>query len=652
MHCATTLYAWNDQGIRPSSTWHLHEICEARACRGRQGWHGAAWIRLNGVARKHSLMFEAILDQIKNIFVGRTAELARLQVYWKMSQESGEHMVYVLLNAPGIGKTALMKCFGHDLEQKREGLFIEFPCTSDYDSPARLNLDLVKTIQAAIHGKKNVVEYFINKDPSSREKERQFSRLDRSIEMLRDQPVITLNDVMDLLKDLSSIIPLFLVADEIQEFQKLSFNTSTKSQDETGLHYFARLLKNFLRSKMLLLLSGTRYHVLNQVGGAIGSPIRGKVVPLIMSRLDIGDVKSYVTAMKNIIVKEVPETARLSLASLMNNYETFLLGFSGGHPRTIATLTTILLERLQLLLDNEKYTEYTTFLDFLFPIAIDVIPGMLLGTDHVDAMNEMANHVQFSTVKKWIIDHGFDGQFLGSKPAVINDPSANAGISEIVYQLMNVGVILQNGNDNYYLSSYFHFLDFLNQVTGEHEAFLRQVLTNKFFTWSCGRHSGFGYTFETIFASVLLSRVIKTHPEVSMPLDSQRLRTIRVIPGQPNWTKFPIEPDILYQFPDAKGVDMFVLQGTTLLSIQLTTAADPPPAKIVDLSRKMDEIARELNIEKRGWQCRGWFVSLYPFASNIPLSKNISISAGERLAEILGPELFQRLLQAKALLSV
>jgi hypothetical protein len=217
---------------------------------------------------------------------------------------------------------------------------------------------------------------------------------------------------------------------------------------------------------------------------------------------------------------------------------------------------------------------------------------------------------------------------------------------------MNVGVILQNGNDNYYLSSYFHFLEFLNQVTGEHEAFLRQVLTNKFFTWLCGRHSGFGYTFETIFASVLLSRVIKKHPQVPMPLDSQRLRTIRDIPGQPDWMKFPIESDIIYQLPDAKGIDMLVLQGTTLLSIQMTTAFDPPPAKIADLSRTMNEIAREMNIENRGWQSRGWFVSLYPFASDPPVPKNIAISAGERLVEILGTELYQRLGQAKAVLSV
>ena len=167
----------------------------------------------------NSSMFESILDQIKNIFVGRAAELARLQVYWKMVQESGEHMVYVLLNAPGIGKTALMKYFGHDLEQKKEGLFIEFLCTSDYDSPARLNLDLVKTIHAALQEKKSLIDDFLINDPLSREKRRQFARLERHIGKMREQPSITLNDVIDLLKDLSSLIPIFFVADEIQEFQ-------------------------------------------------------------------------------------------------------------------------------------------------------------------------------------------------------------------------------------------------------------------------------------------------------------------------------------------------------------------------------------------------------------------------------------------------
>jgi hypothetical protein len=98
---------------------------------------------------------------------------------------------------------------------------------------------------------------------------------------------------MDMMKDLANIIPVFFVADEIQEFQKLTLKSVSGAENETGLHYFARLMKNLLRSKILVMLSGTRYHILSQIGGAIGSPIRGKVLPFIITRLDVSEISSY-----------------------------------------------------------------------------------------------------------------------------------------------------------------------------------------------------------------------------------------------------------------------------------------------------------------------------------------------------------------------
>ena len=124
------------------------------------------------------LMFETILDQIKKIFVGRTAELARLQVYWKMAQESGEHMVHVLLNAPGIGKTALIRQFGQNVENKKDGLFFDYLCQMDYDSPSRLNQHLVETIQIVLQEKETLIFNILENDQHGLEKRTRLDKLD------------------------------------------------------------------------------------------------------------------------------------------------------------------------------------------------------------------------------------------------------------------------------------------------------------------------------------------------------------------------------------------------------------------------------------------------------------------------------------------
>ena len=65
-------------------------------------------------------MVLALSEQIEEIFVGRHAELKRLASLLEFTQEFREHFVYVLLNAPGVGKTTLLRQFGAMLESKGE----------------------------------------------------------------------------------------------------------------------------------------------------------------------------------------------------------------------------------------------------------------------------------------------------------------------------------------------------------------------------------------------------------------------------------------------------------------------------------------------------------------------------------------------------
>ena len=57
-------------------------------------------------------MIEDILSRIRNIFIGRKPELRRLKGLWELACQDKEHLVYIFLNAPGVGKTTLIHHFG------------------------------------------------------------------------------------------------------------------------------------------------------------------------------------------------------------------------------------------------------------------------------------------------------------------------------------------------------------------------------------------------------------------------------------------------------------------------------------------------------------------------------------------------------------
>jgi ABC-type lipoprotein export system ATPase subunit len=68
-------------------------------------------------------MIEDILSRIRNIFVGRRPELQRLKGLRDLSCQNKEHLVYVFLNASGVGKTMLIHHFGDLLELGSEKKF-------------------------------------------------------------------------------------------------------------------------------------------------------------------------------------------------------------------------------------------------------------------------------------------------------------------------------------------------------------------------------------------------------------------------------------------------------------------------------------------------------------------------------------------------
>ncbi len=602
-------------------------------------------------------MIENTLPLIRKIFIGRHLELRRLRGLWDLACQDEEHLVYVLLNAPGVGKTTLINHFGNMLEAEGKGLSIKFVCDSGYNSPEKINKEILNAVQKAIKKRIQTLDkhWMLKGENLDLEEEKEdFQYLKKNLRDILKQPELDLYNVYDILNRLSIIIPLFFAADEIQEFQKTSFKIPLNKEDEkedgekeTALHYFTRILKALINSRILIILSGTRYHILSQIGGNIGSPIRQKVTPIIVRNFETEEIFAYVEQVRILIEEEGVKQEIENISNQLENYRQFLFAFSGGHPRTIANITDLFLNHLSFLTSNSQYQNYDAFMDFILPKVEEFFSNTLLSSIHKKALSNLTASEGFSEIKNWILNYGSRGQALGQRPTLTNNSLLDDEMKRITYELMNIGIMVQNGSYNYHLTSYFHFLEFLKIYDEPYEKFLKQVLHNKYFKLMCGRHSGLGYTFENIFMSTLIIHENKDKKEVFIPLQSSRLRTLKVLRGKLKWSELPLELNILYHTPEAKAVDAYVLQENELLLIQITTANPPDSSKIDVLLSEIETILNiRLKIGKKH-KIRGWLVSLFDFKCELPSNENLFITAGDQLIPLLGERLYMKLKEVK-----
>ena len=57
---------------------------------------------------------------------------------------------------------------------------------------------------------------------------------------------------------------------------------------------------------------------------------------------------------------------------------------------------------------------------------------------------------------------------------------------------MTLGVVVQNGKNDYYITSYFHAIFFLKLLTGTYEQFLHEVMNDRYIREMVGGVSGLG----------------------------------------------------------------------------------------------------------------------------------------------------------------
>ncbi len=623
------------------------------------------------VTKVEAMSLEHVID-LDDLFVGRTEELALLNALWEKTLKPREHNVYVLLNAPGIGKTRLLEQFGVSLESRQIGLYFHYQCDSRFQTIKSLSRDLLEKLSQLLDTKESYIRrYIIEMEPPPRHDKKlsEFNRLLEQLEHFLLEGTESLDAVVSILDKLATFIPVFFVADEIQEFQKITLSVtlpisnldevSGKENLESGLHYFTRLLKALTRSRILMALSGTQYQILSQISTKIGSPIAQKVHPILIKTFTKDEIDEYVEQVRIRVMSTLPSEKMAFLEFLINHYRRFLYSFSGGHPRTVALITRWFLANLPSLLsenpDNER------FVDLLFSQVETDFKQRILTLEKQDHVRQLQVQEWFPMVKDWMLKNATTGLALGSEPQV--PVEARKHVEDILYQLMTIGIIVKNGLNRYHVTSYFHLLAFLECFTDQHEQFLRQVLTNKFFKLLCGSHAGFGYTFEHVVISALIlnTREISTAPQKGTdnkirehhdhPFSFRDMTAVEEISGDVDWTKFNVKPKILYHAPTATVIDFVYRENENrLVLIQVTTSVKPRMQKLHSLAKLVEDVQKL----KTDMTVIGWFVSLFPLSEQEPeesSNQQIIISAGQDLKFLLGESLLERLMTIKKELS-
>jgi len=409
--------------------------------------------------------------------------------------------------------------------------------------------------------------------------------------------------VSTLFEFLLNVIPVFFSTDEIQRLQKMNVD-----DEHTMLRSFADFLSDLLPSKVLLTISGTQYSIMSQIGYGIGSPLNGKIQSVVISPLKSQHIKQYITEFRKLYPDQ-PYTEEL---------ESYLLGFSGGHPRTIE----MIVESFFAIDKTANFTE-----NLIKKVSI-LLSKSLLNREKIEALRQLQDYEGYNEVKVWLLQ-GLDDNLRLNTELTEED-------NALIFQLMTMGLIVMNGNSNYYITSYFHAIVILKTLTEPYEQFLYEVLNNRYFREMVGGYSGLGFTFERIlFASLILHGNTKNHDKQLIfnvknlnKIETVYVREFRKI------LDIDIRQDTLYSLPNTKDIDgIFKFDGEIVL-LQVTTKKSGIREKFFTL----EMVAQDLKV-------KGWFISLY--LDDIVGTTHTKITMGSELAEILGEKLYQRMLEIK-----
>ena len=546
-------------------------------------------------------------DEYTRIFVGRENDIDLLSRRFDgRIADKSPPMVYSYFNAPGIGKTTLLRKFGEKIENEGRGLHIYFSCKSHYTDEFSFYFHLFRILMTKVEEKQDLVESFIDSSKDKVQLEENFLFYKGYLQEIADRKKYNVDTVSTLFDLLLNVIPVFFSTDEIQQLQKIYV-----ADEYTMLQSFADFLANLLTSKVLLTISGTQYSIMSQISYGIGSTINGKIQSVVISSLKSDHIRQYITEFRKLYPGQ-PCTEAL---------ESYLIGFSGGHPRTIERIV----ESFFALDKTHDFTEILT------EEVSTLLSHTILDSNKIEALRAMQSQSEFNPLKEWVLHALNTNLHLGKNPRREMEP--------LVFELMTMGIIVQNGSSDYYITSYFHGLAFLETLIGEYEQFLYQVLNNRYFREMVGGHSGLGFTFERIIFASLILHGNTGNQSKQLIFNVKNLNRIETVNFQDLKKSLDVEirQDTLYSLPNAKDVDGIFKVEDEIILVQITTKQ----SGILEKFHNFERAAQECNV-------KGWFITLY--AEDIEETSNSKITSGSEVAEILGEKLYQRMLEVKGFL--
>jgi len=545
-------------------------------------------------------------DAYKQIFVGRGNDLDLLSHRFENRiADKGPPMVYSYLNAPGIGKTTLLHRFGEKIEQENKGIHLSFSCRYTHKSEEIISRDLIRGIKQIVREKEGIILKFVGMSPFSSEIEQEFQKLKKDVEQTYKSGDYSYISVLNLIDTLTVIIPTVFSTDEIQIL------LSIPAGDSTMLHSYSMFLADLLPTKILLCISGTQYSIMSQIGYGIGSPLNGKIQSVVISPLKSDQIRQYITEFRKLYPEQ----------SYTEELESYLLGFSGGHPRTIERIV----ESFFTLRDPTNFTENLT------KMVNVLLSKSLLNREKIEMLKQLQDYEGYNDVKVWLLQ-GLDDNLRLNTELTEED-------NALIFQLMTMGLIVMNGSSNYYITSYFHAAVILKTLTEPYEQFLYEVLNNRYFREMVGGYSGLGFTFENIiFSSLILRGNTKNQGKVLI-FDVKNLNKIETVNSKDlkNALDVDIREDTLYSLPNAKDIDGIFKVDNEIILVQITTKQSGIHEKFLDFER----VAQDLKV-------KGWFISLY--ADDIEETSHSKITMGSEVVEVLGEKLYLRMLEVKEFL--
>ena len=610
------------------------------------------------------------------LFVGRKEELQSLDECWTTATTAGTaaKRVYAVLNAPGVGKTALLEHFGNKLIAEKKGLMVEINVLNTNNTILEYYILVLKEIGLAIKkNRKMITKYFTNKVseefelvesvhreqyPFQDEEEatialqdiedylngfiKKFNQLKLSSHTDQELLAYISDEFPTIISDLSTIIPVFLFIDEIQVLQSLN-HLNIDNEVETFLHVCSKELADLLPTKTLIVVSGTQYRLLKQIGYKLGSPLRNKVDPFIIHPLIHDDLVDYYNKVSKYFLDTCGNLKTLQDQNLLLKwYIRMIYGYSGGHARTLTKLTNRFLEKF---IKNSKIpSSYSKFLThFTDPHIVNRFYPELSG-EVKEAFPKLQKNSKFKDVHNWIVGQSIFGANLYLRPDH-QIKEADEEIDIIMNTLVQMGILMINGDENYYITSYFHYLAYLSYVVDDYTVFLNEILTNKYFKQMCGYHSGLGYVFEEIFLATLMMIPDSKTPKIAnkIPFDLNKSYKVIKIPKSVNYTTLNVEIDTIYHTPSGAGVDFIIRDEDKIILIQVTTLQTVTLKKI----QGMEEIFNALLRNNQNLNVLRWFISLTPIPENIfnkvKNNHNMLFTAAEELRDIIGQEMYDRI---------